>query len=106
VVNDTFVGTFGEDLEDHQVYVNIHKSRLYQIAYRYPTFPCTDMIHWILSHIDPETMTLRIVSEMKIETFRAYDYDEMYHMSKPVTIMQTPFSIPNNSANSKDILKN
>jgi len=24
-VNETFSGTFGEDLEDHQAYVNIHK---------------------------------------------------------------------------------
>jgi len=43
-VNDTFSGTFGEDREDRQVYVNIHKYGLYQIACRYPTFPCVDMI--------------------------------------------------------------
>lgn len=30
-VNDAFAGTFGEDLEDRQVYVNIQKSGLYQI---------------------------------------------------------------------------
>jgi len=28
-VNDAFAGTFGEDLEDFQVCVNIHKSSLY-----------------------------------------------------------------------------
>lgn len=28
-VNDAFVGTYGENLEDYQVYVNIHKSNLY-----------------------------------------------------------------------------
>jgi hypothetical protein len=39
-VNETFTGTFGEDLEDRQVYVNIHKSGLYRIACRYPAFPC------------------------------------------------------------------
>jgi len=29
----------------------------------------------------------------------------MYHMSKPMTIMETPFNLSNNNANSKDILK-
>jgi hypothetical protein len=82
-VNDAFAGTFGEDLEDRQVYVNIHKSGLYQIACRYPhVFPCADMIHWIVSHTDPETMTLSSVSGTKIATFRAQDYDEMYQMSE------------------------
>ena len=64
------------------------------------------MIHWIVSHTDPKTMTLNYVSGMKLTTFWARDYDEMYHMSDPVTIMKTPFSLPNNIANSKDILKN
>lgn len=27
-------------------------------------------------------------------------------MSEPVTIMGTPFSVPNNNANSRDMLKN
>ncbi|MCY6525026.1 hypothetical protein, partial [Actinobacillus pleuropneumoniae] len=44
-VNDAFAGTFGEYLEDHQVYVNIHKSNLYWIACRYLVLPCADMIH-------------------------------------------------------------
>lgn len=28
-INDTFLGTFGQDPEDRRVYVNIHKSGLY-----------------------------------------------------------------------------
>jgi len=50
-------------------------------------------------------MTLSSVG-VEISTFRAQDYDEMYHMSKPMIIMETPFSIPSNNANSRDILKN
>lgn len=69
-VDDAFVGTFGEDLKDYQVYVNIYKSYLYWIAFRYPVFPCVDMIHWIVSHTDPETMTLISINEMNISTFR------------------------------------
>lgn len=61
-VNDAFTGTFGEDLEDHQVYMNIHKSDLYQIACKYPAFPCVYMIHWIVSLTDPKTTTLNSVS--------------------------------------------
>ena len=61
-VNDPFSRTFGEDLEDRQVYVNIHNSNLYWIACRYLAIPCIDMIHWIISHTDPQTMTLRNVS--------------------------------------------
>lgn len=70
-VNDEFVGTFGEYLEDRWVYVNIHMSGLYQIACRYPMFPCVDMIHWIVSHTDPEMMTLSNVSGTEIATFKA-----------------------------------
>ena len=43
--NDAFASTFGEDLKDHQVYVNIHKFGLYRISCRYPMFPCANMIH-------------------------------------------------------------
>ena len=67
--NETFAGTFGEHLKDHQVYVNIHKSSLYGISCRYRVFPCADMIHWIVSHIDLETMTLRSVSGKNLATF-------------------------------------
>ena len=70
-VNDAFAGTFGEDLEDRQVYVSIHKFGLYQIACKYPVLPCADMIHWIISHTDPKTMTLNSVSGTEIATFRA-----------------------------------
>lgn len=68
--------------------------------------PCMDMIHWIVSHIDPKMMTLTSVSMMEISTFRAYDYGEMCHVSKPLITMETPFNIPSNNANSRDILKN
>lgn len=86
--------------------MNIQKSELYRIACRDPTFPCANMIHWIILHTDPKTMTLSSVSRTKIATFRAQDYDHMYKMSEPVTIMETPFSLHNNDANSRDILKN
>lgn len=105
-VNEAFAGTFEEDFEHYQVYVNIHKSGLYQIACRYPAFPCADIIHSIVSHIGPETMTLSSVSGTKLATFWAQDYDDIYQMSKLVIIMETPFNLPRGSANSRDILKN
>jgi len=70
-VNDAFVGTFWEDLEDCQVYVKIHKSGLYQIACRYPVFACIEMIHYIVSHSYRETMTLSSVTRTEISTIRA-----------------------------------
>jgi len=79
-INATFASTFGEHLEDRQVYVNIHKFGLYWIACRYPAFPCADMIHWIVSHTDLEMMTLSSVSGKKLATFWEQDYDEMYQM--------------------------
>lgn len=50
-------------------------------------------------------MTLSSVSEIYIATFRAHDYQQMYHLSKPVITMETPFSVPNINSNSIDILK-
>jgi len=104
-INDAFLGTFEEDLEDHRVYVNIHKFFLYRIACTYLAFPCVDMIHWIVSHTDPKKMVLISISGIEIATFRAQVFQQMYHFPKPVIIMETPFSIPINSANSMDILK-
>jgi len=76
-INDAFLGAFGEDLEDCKVYVNIHKYGLYQIAFCYLAFPCMDMIHWIISHTDPEMMALSSVSGTMISTFTAQDYQQM-----------------------------
>lgn len=49
-IKEIFSCMFEENLEDSRVYVNIHKSGLYRVARRYPMFPCTNMIHWIVSH--------------------------------------------------------
>lgn len=51
-------------------------------------------------------MTWNIVSGMKIATFMVQDYDEMYQMLHPISIMESPFSIPSSNANSREILKN
>ena len=104
-VNDAFARTFGEDLEDHQVYVNIHKSGLYRVACRYPAFPCADMIHWIVSHTDPKTMVLSNFSTTQLATLRVKNFQETYHLPQSVITMDTPFPRPNNNANLRDILK-
>lgn len=44
-IKTIFVGTFEENLEDRHVYVNIHKSGLYKVAHRYPTFMYANMLH-------------------------------------------------------------
>ena len=73
-INTIFAGIFEENLEDQQVYVNIHKSGLYKVACRYPTFPCTNVIHWIFSHIDPEMMILSSVNGVELAFFRTKYY--------------------------------
>ena len=92
-------------MEDRRVYVNIHKSGLYRIACRYVVFPCVNIIHWIFSHTDPEMMVLSSVSRIKFATFGAKEFQEMYHFPQLVITMDTPFTKPNNSVNSRDILK-
>ena len=79
-VNDAFVGTFGEDLEDFQVYANIHKSGLYWIACTYPVFPCAYIIHWIVSHTNLKMMTLSSTSGTQLATFRIKNYHQMYRL--------------------------
>lgn len=49
-IKDIFAGSSREDLEDRQVYVNIHRYNLHKVACRYPAFPCVD-IFTELSHI-------------------------------------------------------
>lgn len=103
-INDTFSGTFVEYLEDHKVYVNIHKSSLYHISCMYLVFPCTDMIHWIVLHTNPETTMLRSASRIELATFRVKDYQVMYHFPQLMITMEKPFNTRNN-ANSRGILK-
>lgn len=43
--SNIFLGTFEENLGDEGVYVNIHKSGLYQITCKDLAFPCVNMIH-------------------------------------------------------------
>ena len=104
-INDTFSGTFEENLEYRRVYVTIHKSGLYRSSCKYPTFPCTNVIHWIVLHTDPETMVLSSASGTQLATFMAKDFQDMYHLPQPVIMMEKPFSRPNNNENSRDILK-
>lgn len=105
-VNDAFTSTFGEYLKYCQVYVNIHKSSLYWIACKYPVLPWAYMIHWIILHTDPNTMTLSSISGTNIATFRAQDYEQMYLMLNPMITMKTPLTLRNRNAKSRDILKN
>lgn len=104
-IKDIFAGTFNEDLEDRQVYINIHKSDLYRVACRYPAFPCVDIIHWVVSHTDPEMMTLSNTSGTHFSTFRSEKYHQMYHFPQSVNYMNALLFTPNNNVNSRDILK-
>lgn len=104
-IKDIFAGSFEEDMEGRQVYVNIQKSGLYMIACRYLVFLCTDIIHWVVSHIDPETMTLSNTSGTQIATFRTKKYYQMYHFPKLVNHMDALFFTPNVNVNNRDIMK-
>lgn len=77
-IKDIFASSFKEDMEDRQVFVNIHKLGLYMVSCRYPAFPCTDTIHWIVSYIVAETMTLSSTSGTQLSTFRSKNYHQMY----------------------------
>jgi len=73
-INTIFPRNFKENVEDQQVYVNIHNLGLYKVSCRYPTFPCMDVIHWIVSHNDLEMMILINVSGVELSTFRMEYY--------------------------------
>ena len=68
-------------------------------------FPYADVIHSIVSHIDPEAMILRNVSAERISSFRIEDYHEIYHFPFPMSRMDVPFYTPNGITNTRDILK-
>lgn len=63
------------------------------------------MIYWIVSHTDLETMTVRSVSGTRFTTLSEIDYNDMYQMTEMITIVTAPFSLVNNRAHSRDILK-
>jgi len=44
------------------------------------TFPCVDVVSWIVSHIDPKTRTLNNAIGHRLAYFLAPDYDLMYHL--------------------------
>ena len=83
-IKGTFADEFKEDLEDRQVYLSIQQWGLYKVACKYPAFLCADIISWIVSHSDEQTMALSSASGQKLATFKAEDFQQMYHLPKPV----------------------
>lgn len=104
-IKNIFVGSFKEDLEDWQVYVNIHKPGLYKVACRYPSFPFADIIQWIVSHTDLEMMPLSSANGIHLATFRKKNYHQMYHLPQLMNHMDALFYAPNNNVNTRDIIK-
>ena len=51
-INTIFLEKFEENLEDQQVYVNIHKSGLYKVACKFPMFHFANVI-LLGSHPNP-----------------------------------------------------
>ena len=104
-INNTFTSSFEENMEDQHVYVNIHKSGFYKVAWRYPNLPCANVIQWIVSHTDPEMMILSSVSGVELVTYRTEYYQHIYHFPWPVNMIDAPFHTANNNENTTDILK-
>lgn len=102
---DDFAKDFEVDLKDRRVYLKIQQSGLYKVACRDPTFPCADVISWIVSHIDEKTMTLSSVSRQKLATFLEEDYQHMYHLFELVEHMDSLFYATHNYMNTRDIVK-
>lgn len=73
-INKGHIFTQFQGISRRQVDVNIHKSGLYRVACKYLTFPCTDIIHLVVSHIDPEMMTLSNMSGTQLSNFRTKNY--------------------------------
>jgi len=86
-------------------YLSIWQSRLHRVTCRYPTFPCVDVIRWIVSHIYEKTMTLRNPSGQNLATFLAEDYQCMYHFPELVKLMNSFFYATNIYVNTRDIVK-
>ena len=103
-IKDIFAGNFKDDLEDQQVYVNIHKSTLYIVVGRYLDFPHVDIIHWIASHTDPKMMTLSSTSVTQLDTFRMENYNQMYHLPQLVNHMDALFYTHNSNVKTRDIM--
>jgi len=104
-IKDIFGGDFQEDLEDWQVYVNIHQSGLHKISCRYFAFPCADIIHWIVSHTDPETMTLSNATGTQLSIFKTKNYHQMYHLPQSVNHMDELFYTTQIFVKAMDIIK-
>lgn len=96
---------FKEYLKDCWVYVNVQQLGLHRIAYRYLTFPCANIVSWILSHIDPKTMTLNSASGQRLSSFLVADYHLMYHLPKPESLMDLYFYATTSYLRTKDIVK-
>lgn len=86
-ITNTFSGTFKENMDDWQVYVNIHKLGLFKVACRFPVFPCVYMIPWIVSHADPKTMVLSSVNGEIFSSFWMEHYHGIHHFIFPVRTM-------------------
>lgn len=87
------------------MYINVHRSRLHRVACIYPTFPCVDVISWIVSHIDVKTMTLSSTNGRRLATLLAADYRHMYHLPKPEVHTDSLLYATKNYVVTRDVVK-
>jgi len=96
---------FKEDLEDQHVYNIVKKSGLHRVSCKYPTFPCENVISWIVSHIDVKTITLSSNSVWNLATFLVVYYRHMYHFLEPEKLMDSHFYATNSYVGTKYVVE-
>jgi hypothetical protein len=69
--------------EDSDNFVDIRRSTLHKIVARLVLTPYSDMVHWVIFHVDLNTCTIENEAKQVIGYFRLEDLEVMYKLPKP-----------------------
>ena len=67
-------------LEEDRIYANIEKSSIMKVATRPELFPCSEVIGWILPHVDIATMILGNVEKQGYAAYSPGYVALAYHL--------------------------
>ena len=70
-------------LEEESIYANIDKSSIMKVATRPELFPCSEVIGWILPHVNTTTMIIGNAEGQGYATFSPGYVALAYHLPEP-----------------------
>lgn len=96
---------FVEDLEYFHAYINIKKSRMHRIKFRFSVMPYVEVIESIITHMDDSHHVLHSENGGQLTTYSGEGMQTYYKIVKPNEYANDKFYMRLETFNTSDIIK-